>query len=177
MPASPALNPNPPPRGPRLVSAWWRALAIALLLVLLVGAAASLSMLEQLRAQIGHLQSRLVQLPQIRQLAVLLDQAQRPALLVTHDPAGGVLQLQRLNEVKEGREDSLQLWALADGQSPRSLGVITSRYKTSQLPVADAALAGVAQLAISVEDKGGAAGGRGPSLPYLFRGWLVIKAI
>jgi len=143
----------------------------------MLGAAASLSMFEQLRAQIGHLQSRLTQLPQVRQLAVLLDGTGRPALLVTFEPGSGLLQLQRLNEVKEGREDSLQLWSLSEGEPPRSLGVVPSRYKTSQLPATEAALSGVVELAISVENKGGVDAGRSPSLPYLFRGWLVAKAL
>jgi hypothetical protein len=52
------------------------------------------------------------------------------------------------------------------------LGVISSTYKTLQLPTPAATLAGVQELAISVEDKGGAAEGRGPRLPYLFKaGW------
>ncbi len=173
--SSPSSDPSR--RAPRLVSAWWRALAIALLLVLMVGAATSLSMLEQFRAQIAYQQSALASSPQLRELAVLLDDARQPALLVTHDPASGVLQLQRLNAVKEGREESLQLWALAEGQPPRSLGLIGSRYKTAQLPATPATLGGVTELAVSVETRDGALEGRGPSLPYLFRGALVIKAI
>ena len=169
--------PDPSPRGAHLVSAWWRVSAAVLLVVLMVGAATSLSMLEQFRAQIAYLESRLASTPQLRELAVLLDDAHQPALLVTHDPAGGVLQLQRLNAVKEGREESLQLWALADGQPPRSLGLIGSRYKTAQLPATPATLNGVTELAVSVEDKAGAIESRGPSLPYLFRGALVVKAI
>jgi len=169
--------PDPSPRVSHLVSSWWRVLAATLLVVLMVGVATSLSMLEQFRAQIGYLESRLAAVPQLRELAVLLDEAHQPALLVTHDPATGVLQLQRLNEVKEGREQSLQLWALADGQPPRSLGLIGSRYKTAQLPATPATLSGVAELAVSVEDKAGAIETRGPNLPYLFRGALVVKTI
>ena len=97
--------------------------------------------------------------------------------LVTADTQGSVLQLQRLNEVREGREDSMQLWALDGDKPPRSLGVIASTYKTLQLPAPATALAGVQELAISVEDKGGAAEGRGPRLPYLFKGGLVKKAL
>lgn len=167
----------PLPAASRRVSPWWRALAIFLLLVLMLAWAASASMHEQLKAQIGHLQAKVATLPQIRHIAVLLDAQGAPAMLVTMDPQTRALQLQRLNEVKEGREDSMQLWALKDGQPPRSLGVIESKFKTLQLPAQEAALAGVAELAISVEDKGGVPEAQGPRLPWLFKGALVLKAI
>ena len=168
---------NSPAPASRRVSPWWRALAIFLLLVLLLGWAASASMVEQLKAQIGHLQAKVANVPQIRHIAVLLDDQGAAAMLVTMDPQAGVLQLQRLNEVKEGREDSMQLWAVKDGQAPRSLGVIESKFKTLQLPAKEAALGGVTQLAISVENKGGVPESAGPRLPYLFQGWWIQKAI
>ena len=161
----------------RRVSPWWRALSILLLIALLLGWATSASMTEQLKAQITHLQGRLVQVPQVRQVAVLLDDQQRPAMLVTHDPQQGKLLLQRLNEVREGREDSMQLWALAGEDAPRSLGVITSKYQTLEMPVAETDLKHVTQLAISAENKGGVPAGAGPSLPWLFKGWWVQKTI
>ena len=159
------------------VNSLWRALAIFLLMVLLVGWAASASMVEQLKAQIEHLQAKVVVAPQVRHIAVLLDEHALPALLVTMDPQAGMLQVQRLNEVKEGREDSMQLWALDGDKPPRSLGVIESKYKTLQLPTKAETLAGATQLAISVEDKGGVVEAKGPRLPWLFKGWLVQKAI
>ena len=159
------------------VSTWWRALAIFLLLVLLLGWATGASMVEQLKAQLGQQQARLAQVPQVREIAVLLDQQQLPAMLITHDPQQGMLLLQRLSEVREGRLDSMQLWALGGSAPPRSLGVIQSKYKTLQIPVTEAVLAGVTQLAISVENKDGVPEQAGPSLPYLFQGWLVKKSI
>lgn len=161
----------------RGVSPWWRVLGILLLMVLLLGGAASVSMFEQFRVQIRHLQGQLQQQPQVRYVAVLLDQQQRPAMLITFDPTISELHVQRLNEVREGREDTMQLWTLQDGHPPRSLGTLSSKLKTLQLPVADSALNGVTQLAISVEDKGGVPESRGPRLPYLFTGWLVQKAL
>ncbi|WP_051248838.1 anti-sigma factor [Acidovorax sp. JHL-9] len=177
MPDSPstALASSTPTR--RGVSAWWRALAISLMVLALIAWAASASMLEQLKAQIAHLQSKVSVVAQVQYLSVLLDGQQLPALLVTADVQGSMLQLQRLNEVREGRDDSMQLWALEGDKPPRSLGVVTSAYQTLQLPTATAALAGVQELAISVEDKGGVAEARGPRLPYLFRGALVKKAL
>ncbi len=159
------------------VSTWWRVLAILLLIASLLGWAVGTSMVEQLKAQIEQLQGRLVKTPQVREIAVLLDQQQLPAMLVTFDPQQSALLVQRLNEVKEGRQDSMQLWALAPDTPPRSLGVIESKYKTLQMPVAAAALQGVTQLAISVENKDSTTTVSTPALPYLFQGWLVQKSI
>ncbi|GAA6141585.1 anti-sigma factor [Hydrogenophaga sp. 5NK40-0174] len=160
------------------VSAWWRAGTIFLLLAGLLGWAASTSMITQLQAQIDSLEKRLDTVPQVRKVSVLLDDEGLPAILATFDPNEGMLQIQRLNSVKEGREDSMQVWAVAtDGQSTRSLGVIESKYKTLQMPVNANDLDGAAALAISVENKGGVAAENGPSLPWLFKGWLVQKSI
>jgi anti-sigma-K factor RskA len=170
------MNPTEPAARPR-TSKLWLGISVVLALVLLLGAATTASMVEQLKAQIVHLQERLLVTPQVRYVSVLLDAQELPALLVTMDPQAGVLQLQRLNEVKEGREDSMQLWALSADQPPRSLGVIQSKFKTLQLPAKEAQLTGVTKLAISVENKGGVPEAVGPRLPYLFQGWLIQKAI
>ncbi len=161
----------------RRVNSWWRALAILLALLLFVGGATGISLFEQFKTQIKHLQGRLIEQPQLRQLAVLLDEQQHPALLVTIDSSARVLQLQRLNEVREGREQGLQLWALNGDKAPRSLGVIERRLQTPQLALDPAALVGATELAISVEGKDGAPEGRGPNLPWLFRGQLIDKAL
>ncbi len=165
----PALKPR--------TSKLWLGISVVLALVLLVGAATTASMYEQLKAQIVHLQERLAVTPQVRYVSVLLDAQELPALLVTMDPQAGVLQVQRLNEVKEGREDSMQLWALSADKPPRSLGVIESKFKTLQLPAKEGSLADVTKLAISVENRGGVPEQVGPRLPYLFQGWLIQKAI
>lgn len=173
-PSPETLEPASPRRG---VSPWWRALAILLALALLLGWAASASLYEQLKAQIGHLQARLAQVPQVRHVSVLLDHQGQVAMLATFNPQDGVLTLQRLNDVKEGREDSMQLWALTGQAAPRSLGVIESRYRTLQMPVRESDLQGVIELAISAENKGGVPPDAPPSLPWLFKGWLVQKSL
>ena len=192
---SPTHSPTPALVPPRLVSAWWRAGTYALLVLVATGIAAIMSLLAQFQAQVTHLQTQLAQTTQIAHIAVLLDDKAAPALLVTFAPQEAAPQLQRLNAVKEGREDSMQLWALRPGQPPQSLGVITSKAATMRLPAKADALDGATTLAISVEDKGGvdvtgsvyADGGvdvaakagpaRGPRLPYLFQGALVRKAL
>ena len=159
------------------VRAWWRALSIFLALVVLLGWALGASMYEQFKAQIHHLESKLVEIPQVREVAVLLDEAQVPAMLLTYDPKNQKLQVQRLNDVKEGREQALHVWALTHGDAPRMLGVLTNKYKTQQLDVPAQALEGAQSLAISVENKDRGPHEGKPRQPLLFKGWLVQKAI
>jgi anti-sigma-K factor RskA len=168
-------SPSPTPR--RGVSPWWRVLAIVLAIALLLAWATATSMVTQLQTQIGHLRERLIQVPQIRQIALLLDAEGKPAMLATFNPLDEALTIQRLNDVREGREDSMQVWAIGADGVPRSLGVIASPYRTLQLPVREEVLQDAVELAISVEDKGGVPAGAAPSLPWLFRGWLVAKSI
>jgi anti-sigma-K factor RskA len=168
---------EPPVSKTRSVPSWWRALAIFLALAMMLGWAASTSMIEQLKSQVQHTQAKLQEAPQVRYVSVLLDGQQQPAMLVTLDPAQGTLQVQRLNDVKEGQEDSMQLWALQGEQPARSLGVIKSKFKTLQLPIQATDLTAVTELALSVEAKGGVTQAQGPRLPYLFKGWLVQKSI
>ena len=159
------------------VSAWWRALSIFLTLVVFIGWAFSASMYEQFKAQIHHLEAKLVEIPQVREVAVLLDEAQAPAMLLTYDPKTQKLQVQRLNNVKEGREQSLHVWAMSDDDTPRLLGVLTDRYKTQQLDVPIQALEGARALGVSVENKDRGPRSGKPQQPWLFKGGLVQKAI
>ncbi|WP_439586338.1 anti-sigma factor domain-containing protein [Hydrogenophaga sp.] len=166
-------TPEPRPR----TSKFWLAVSGVLTLALLLGGAATMSLYEQMKAQLEHLQSQVATTPQVRYIAVLLDDQQLPALLVTLDPRSGLLELQRLNNMVEGREDTMQLWALSTGHPPRSLGVIQSKIRTAQLPTTESALKTATQLAVSVEIKGGVPETVGPRQPYLFKGWLVQRAI
>ena len=170
-------SPEAAPQTSTGVSAWWRALSIFLALVVLIGWAFSASMYEQFKAQIHHLEAKLVEIPQVREVSVLLDEAQAPAMLLTYDPKNQKLQVQRLNEVKEGREQALHVWAIAEDDAPRLLGVLTDRYKTQQLDVPTQALEGARALAISVENKDRGPRDGKPRQPLLFKGWLVQKAI
>lgn len=166
-----------PAETPRRHIDWWRAATIICLLVIAVATATGVSMFEQFKAQIHHLQTKLQSTAQIRYIAVLLDNSQAPAMLLTLDPQEGTLQIQRLSNVTEGRADSMQLWALSTNGQPRSLGVLASTGKTLRLPADDQTLVGVTELAISVEDKDAAPLPSRPSLPYLFKGAVVQKAL
>ena len=156
----------------------WRAATVFCVLLLVIGFTTGWSLFEQFKAQMGHLQTQLQGTSQIKYIAVLLDAQQAPAMLITVDPHEGALQLQRLNSVKEGREDTMQLWAVGKvGVAPRSLGILGSPGKTLRLAASEEALRDVTQLAISVENKGGVPQVQGPRLPYLFQGAVVQKAL
>lgn len=167
-------TPSPQPIAP---TAWWRAIAIFCVVVMAIAAATGMSMFEQFTAQVQHLQTKLQNIAQIKYLAVLLDDSQAPALLITFDPLDKALQVQRLNNLKEGSDDTMQLWALPANGKPRSLGILESSGKTLRLPANDKTLLDVPQLAISVENKGGVEESTGPRLPYLFKGAVVQKAL
>jgi anti-sigma-K factor RskA len=172
------MDANPPstpqPGGPR---GYWRAATIFCLLLLAIAATAGVSMFEQFTAQIRDLQQKVQQTAQLQYVAVLLDDAGAPALLLTQVSGESALQLQRLNAVVEGGEDTMQLWALPENGPARSLGVLAPKLKTLRLSVSEQALAGVPKLAISVENKGGVTQAQGPRLPYLFSGSVIRKAL
>lgn len=155
----------------------WRLVSIILLVILAVAAASGVGMYEMFNAQIGHLQTKLKNVPQTKYIAVLLDGKQAPGVLVTFDPQDGLLMLQRLTDIKEGPDDSMQLWDNSDSARPVPLGVLTPKLKTAQLPMTEKTLSKVTQLAISVENRGGAEAGRPPLLPYLYSGALIQKAL
>lgn len=167
----------PPVSPPTIRTAgYWRAGTIFCLLLLAIGLAAGVSMFEQFSAQVRDLQQKVQKTAQLQYVAVLLDEKGAPAMLVTLSAGEGALQLQRLNSVAEGREDTMQLWALPEAGSPHSLGIAQSGIKTPRVAVSEQALTDATRLAISVEAKGGVTEGRGPRLPYLFTGALVRKA-
>jgi len=170
------MDANPLPQPPCHATRWRIATIICLILLALAGAT-GMSMMEQFKAQLAHLQGKLKAVPQLRYVSVLTDDKHQPALLVTFDPQDGFLQIQRLNDVKEGPEDSMQLWALDDRDQPLSLGVITPGLKTAQIRTTDQVLTVAKALAVSVENKGGVEPGRMPRLPYLFNGAVIRKAL
>jgi len=169
-PASPSSS------SARGVSAWWRAFTIALLIVLGLAIASAMSMYEQFKAQLQHMQKQLQTVPQIKTISVLVDDKHAPAILITQDPQETTLQLQRLNAVFEGQEDSMQLWALSGDKRPVSLGVLTPKLIMQRLNATDKDLAPMDTLAISVENRGGVSPSQGPRLPYLFQGKVIQKA-
>jgi anti-sigma-K factor RskA len=155
----------------------WRWATIFSLIFLAVAVATGWSMMEQFKAQLEHLQHKLKSTPQVRFVSVLLDAQHEPAQLITYDPQDHYLLIQRLNDVKEGQEDSMQLWALDDNDRPLSLGIINRSAKTAQVRVTDDVMEQTKNLAVSVEKREGADPGKPPLLPYLFKGALIRKAL
>jgi anti-sigma-K factor RskA len=156
---------------------YWRASTIFLLLVLAIAITAGWSMFEQFSAQVRDLQQKVQRTAQLQYVAVLLDDKNEPAMLVTQVSGESALQLQRLNAVVEGGEDSMQLWVVPATGPARSLGVMTAKLKTLRLPATEQTLLDVTRLAISVENKGGVSDKQGPRLPYLFAGSVIRKAL
>lgn len=156
---------------------YWRAAAIFCLLLLAIAVTAGVSMFEQFTAQVRDLQQKVQKTAQLQYVAVLLDEKNEPAMLVTQVSGESALQLQRLNAVVEGGEDTMQLWAVPDTGPARSLGVLQAKFKTPRLTMGSQSIAEVPRLAISVESKGGVSDGQGPRLPYLFSGVVIRKAI
>lgn len=172
----------------RTPSRGWRGFAIAgaLATVAAVGVALSLftqlgdrdSTLAQLQRERQALTQRNVQLasqvqasPEIRYVAMLSDDKSAPAVLVTFDPKHNTLTLKRVGDYSEGEAKSLQLWALAPGAAPQSLGVLP-QGGTVKLTAAEKQVQ-VPALAISLEPKGGVPGEGGPTGPVLFKGAVV----
>jgi len=155
----------------------WRLATIICLVVLAIGSAAGFSMYELFNAQINHLQAKLKAVPQTKYIAVLLDDKQKPGMLVTFDPQDGQLMLQRLTDIREGPDDSMQLWGTSPNGKTQSLGVLTPKLKTAQLVATDKTLAGFSHLAISVENRGGVEPGTAPRMPWLYTGALIQKAL
>lgn len=175
MPHPETISATPPT--PRTgVSQWWRVVAITLAILLAIAAASSMSLYEQFKAQLQHMQTQLSTVPHIKYISVLTDAQKSPAMLITLDPLDHTLQLQRLNNVMEGQEDSMQLWAVREGQRPRSLGVLTPKLAMQRLNASEPDVAEAKELAISVENRGGVSPTQGPRLPYLYSGLVIQKA-
>jgi anti-sigma-K factor RskA len=123
----------------------------------------------------GYFGTQLTQVsaaPEIRYVGMLEDDRSAPAILVTFDARHGTLTLKRLGNFQEGPDRSLQLWALPPAGGPQSLGVLAAGKQVTLTAAGGRALQ-VPALAISLEPKGGAPAGSGPTGPVLFKGpWV-----
>lgn len=156
---------------------YWRAATYFLLVVMLIAGTTVWSIFEQFTAQVADLQKKVQKTAQLQYVSVLLDAKGEPALLITQVSGELALQVQRLNAVVEGREDTMQLWAVPASGAARSLGTLPAKLKTLRLAVDEQTLAQVPTLAISVENRGGVIDSQGPRLPYLFSGPVIRKAL
>ena len=126
---------------------------------------------NQLRAEAA--QQQLAATQRLEYVAVLADDKSAASILVTFDPGTRRLTLKRVGSYREADDKSLQLWVIAPGSGPRSLGVLGSdpvvRLTAQERDVSESPT-----LAISLEPKGGVSGAGGPTGPVLFKG-AVLK--
>lgn len=163
---------------------WWASLglwrgataagAVMTVVAMVTGMSAS-TRVDQLSAQVAQLSGKLAATPEIQYVAVLADDKSSASMLVTFDPKTSKLVLKRVGGFKEQADKSLQLWALPPGAGPKSLGVLGSEAVV-RLTATDRDVREVPTLAISLEPKGGAPTGNGPSGPVLFKGALIKTA-
>jgi len=120
-------------------------------------------------AQVDAARAELAQVARIGYVSVLNDDKSGAALLVTFDTQRQQLLVKRVGGYREADEKSLQLWTIAPGAAPKSLGVLgrdaLERLRAEQGDVAEQRL-----LAVSLEPLGGVPSERGPTGPVLFKG-------
>ena len=107
-------------------------------------------------------------------VVVLSGQDARPALLVSADRSGRTLTVKAIAPVQPVADRVLQLWALPEQGSPRSLGLIPATGVSSlvrlDLPApVGSALQNIPALAVSLEPQGGSPTGL-PTGPVLYSG-------
>jgi anti-sigma-K factor RskA len=104
-------------------------------------------------------------------VVVLAGPDAKPALIATMARDDRVITVKAVGGAPVPADRSLQLWMLPDGAAPKSLGVLPAtglaRITLPALP--DQALAGVAALAVSLEQAGGSPTGA-PQGPVLYTG-------
>lgn len=179
QPATPSAAPAP--KGGRLALVWPGLLGTALVLAgaLVVGGqqrGEHQRSLGDLRAQLAlqtaqadAARAELDQVSRISYVSVLNDDRSGAALLVTFDAQRQQLLVKRVGNYREAEERSLQLWTIAPGAAPKSLGVLgrdaLERLRAAQTDVAEQRL-----LAVSLEPLGGVPSEGGPTGPVLFKG-------
>jgi anti-sigma-K factor RskA len=130
---------------------------------------------QQLAQQNTQLVSQLEARPAIQYVAVLSDDKNAPTVLVTFDPTRNTLTLKRVGGYQEGPDRSLELWALPPGGAPKSLGVMGGG-PVARLVAQEGQMREVPTLAITLEPRGGAPGGK-PTGPVLFKGALLQTGV
>lgn len=153
----------------------WRGAALAAGVAALAVGVLSLNLsstLDRSQAQLAQLQGK----PEIQYVAVLADDKASASMLVTFDPKHNTLTLKRVGGFQEGPDKSLQLWALPPAGGPKSLGVLGGG-NVIRLTAAENQVREVPALAVSLEPRGGAPAGSGPTGPVLFKGALLQAPI
>ena len=177
-PAAAAPAAASPPRAgalDRLASLWRRA-AFASGAVAAAVAVLGVSVGMHLRDQNQALTAQLQSVRDVEYVAVLSDQQQNASLLVTFDPRRQMLTLKRVSAMPEPPDRSLQLWSVMPGAQPRSLGLLGDKPMAT-MPDAMPEMKDKPLLAVSLEPRGGAPAGSGPTGPVLFKGPLLQTSL
>lgn len=106
-------------------------------------------------------------------LAVVNRAGDLPALVVRVDPRAGIVQVRALAAETPADRD-LELWSIAGGQAPRSLGILAGGATRIALRRGEAGLQDGATLAVTVEPKGGSPTGAPTSQP-VYSGRLIAE--
>ncbi len=189
-------SPEPASRQrPTAATPWWTGLAFWRPAALGAAAAAGLALVVglglrgELEAQIAQLrdqsqqalqsalaaQQQLAATQRLEYVAVLADAKSNASILVTFDPSSRRLTLKRVGNYREADDKSLQLWVIAPGSGPRSLGVL-DQAPVVRLTAQEGDVRESPTLAISLEPKGGVSSG-GPTGPVLFKGAVLKTAL
>jgi len=112
-----------------------------------------------------------VERPEQNLVAVLAGPDTKPVLIASAERGGRTLLIKPIAPLAIAADKALELWALPEGGTPRSLGLISpSGLVRVALPQrADTALARVPALAVSLEPSGGSTTGL-PTGPVLYSG-------
>jgi anti-sigma-K factor RskA len=154
----------------------WRGAALTGALATVAALGVGLQTSRSLDAQVGQLTAQLDNVQKLQYVAVLSDEKSAASALVTFDLSKSRLTLQRVGSYEEGRDKSLQLWALPASGGPQSLGVLTGD-KVIRLTAQAEQITTIPMLAISLEPKGGVPSATGPTGPVLFKGALLKTAL
>lgn len=113
--------------------------------------------------------------PRIDTFAALTDDSARAALLVTADRRNNVIAIRATSGTPVPDDRTLQLWAITQAGTPRSLGILDERGSAA-IALSDRALGpDVAVLAVSLEPKGGSPNPNAPTGPVLYKGaWIRV---
>ncbi|TWI48639.1 anti-sigma-K factor RskA [Pseudoduganella flava] len=139
---------------------WWKMLAVTA-----AGAAAVLALVLALALQ--------ARTPPADTFAALADERGRPALLVTADRGNHQATVRSLHQIPVPDELTLQLWAITQQGTPRSLALLDERGTATFALNERAFGSDVALLAVSLEPKGGSPNPAAPAGPVLYRGGWV----
>lgn len=139
---------------------WWRVMAGASTL-----AAVALAAVLAVREPVSHIDT----------FATLVDERTQAALLVTADRRNRVIAIRAVAGMPVPDDRTLQLWAITQAGTPRSLAILDERGAAT-IALSDRALgADVALLAVSLEPKGGSPNPAAPTGPVLYKGaWVRV---